>query len=281
MSDPLSPPPSSGPEIPPSVAAEPLDSGVVFLGDADLVEAEESYQRRLAVSASELVEPSGGETAVEDPLKGAEEGGEEERAPEPESDEASELDGRGGNDSDPDSDPETEASALRVILEWVMVLVGAVVVALVMRAYLFQAFSIPSESMEATLQVRDRVMVNRLSYHLHDVNRGDIVVFDKPEGVHSDTAHLIKRVIALEGETIEGRDNAVFVDGQRVLEPYRDPADTIFDFAPTVVPTGHVFVMGDNRDESGDSRVFGTIHTETIVGRAFFIYWPLDRLDGI
>ncbi len=174
-----------------------------------------------------------------------------------------------------------EPAVLKGVVEWVMVLVGAVAVALVFRAFLFQAFWIPSESMEGTLEVNDRVMVNRLSYRLHDVNRGDIIVFHKPEGLASNVDELIKRVMALEGETIEGRNGAVYVDGQRVAESYLDPADTIFDFGPTLVPPGHVFVMGDNRDDSTDSRVFGPIEVQSIVGRAFVIFWPMDRLEAL
>ncbi len=184
-------------------------------------------------------------------------------------------------DDDDRFDDEEQSSALKGLIEWLVVLVGAVVVALVFRAFLFQAFFIPSESMEGTLQVDDRVMVNRLSYRLHEVNRGDVIVFSKPESLSSDIPDLIKRVMALEGETIEGRDNAVYVDGQRVAESYIDPADTIFDFGPITVPAGHVFVMGDNRDDSTDSRVFGAIPVDSITGRAFVIFWPFDRLESL
>lgn len=187
--------------------------------------------------------------------------------------------GEHGSESVPE---ENEGSTvLKGIVEWVMVLVGAVLVALVFRAFLFQAFWIPSESMQGTLEVDDRVMVNRLSYRLHDVNRGDVIVFHKPEGLNSTVDDLIKRVMALEGETIEGRDGAVYVNGQRVAEPYLDPDDLIFDFGPTTVPPGHVFVMGDNRDDSTDSRVFGPIAVDTIVGRAFIIFWPVGRLEAL
>ncbi len=187
----------------------------------------------------------------------------------------------GIGDDDDRFDDEEQSSALKGLMEWLVVLVGAVVVAMVFRAFLFQAFFIPSESMEGTLEVDDRVMVNRLSYRLHDVNRGDVIVFSKPESLSSDIPDLIKRVMALEGETIEGRDNAVYVDGQRVAESYIDPADTIFEFGPITVPAGHVFVMGDNRDDSTDSRVFGAIPVDSITGRAFVIFWPFDRFESL
>lgn len=172
-------------------------------------------------------------------------------------------------------------SAAKNLIEWLTVLVGAVVVALIFRAFLFQAFYIPSASMEETLQIDDKVMVNRLSYKLHDVNRGDVIVFSRPPSVDSDINDLIKRVMALEGETIEGHDNAVYVNGKLVIEPYLDSDIRIDDFPAEVVPQGHVFVMGDNRDNSHDSRRFGPIPVDTIVGRAFIIFWPFDNISSL
>ncbi len=297
--------------------AVPLDSGIIFLTDEDLATAERQFLERQEQETSKAAEPSAPspvavpvqpalpdaeaarETKVDtktptDPQTSVDRG-----SPSPAQEESGKLFGPGsessaeaqspplqdGDTSDGDvSDGEasdTETSLVRSLLEWVMVLVGAVVVAMLLRAFLFQAFKIPSESMEATLQVQDRVMVNRVSYHLHEVERGDVIVFTTPPGIPAGEAHLIKRVIGLAGETIEGRDNAVYVNGQRVAEPYLDPADTILDFQPIFIPEGTVFVMGDNRDDSGDSRIFGPIDTETIVGRAFVIYWPLNRMDGI
>lgn len=186
----------------------------------------------------------------------------------------------------PQDDTEAEAehegvSAAKNLIEWLTVLVGAVIVALVFRSFLFQAFYIPSASMEETLQIDDKVMVNRLSYKLHDVNRGDVIVFSRPPSVESDINDLIKRVMALEGETIEGHDNAVYVNGKLVVEPYLEPDIRISDFPAQVVPDGHVFVMGDNRDNSHDSRRFGPIPVDTIVGRAFIIFWPFDNISSL
>ena len=176
---------------------------------------------------------------------------------------------------------QTRSSLLRNLLEWAWILLGAVLLAMAMRAYVVQGYWTTSGSMEETLQVRDRVLVNRLSYRLHDVRRGDIVVFEKPTGVNSDADDLIKRVMALEGETIEARDNALYVDGHRVLETYLAPDEVIRDFGPVLVPENHIFVMGDNRDNSSDSRVFGSIPEETIIGRATVLYWPLGRIDWL
>jgi signal peptidase I len=171
-------------------------------------------------------------------------------------------------------------SPVRNAIEWLLVIGGALLVALVIKAFLFQAFYIPSESMEPTLEVGDRVLVNKLSYDLHDVNRGDIIVFHRPpDEPPSEIDDLIKRVVGLPGDTIEGRGGTVYVNGTALAEPYL-PEGTVTDpFAPVQVPEDQVFVMGDNRGDSRDSRVFGPIDQDLIVGRAFVTVWPLGRLD--
>ncbi len=186
--------------------------------------------------------------------------------------------GDGGDTSEPDDDDGGQASFGRFVAEWVVVLVGAVAFALVLRVALFQAFWIPSESMETTLQLQDRVLVNKLSYRLHDVNRGDVVVFRRPDDEQAEIRDLIKRVIGLPGDVVEGRDNSVWINGQRLEESYLADDEVILPFGPITVEDGHVFVMGDNRDMSLDSRFFGTVPEERIVGRAFVLFWPLDRI---
>ncbi len=174
---------------------------------------------------------------------------------------------------------EARHKALRGGLEWVAVMVGAVLIAFLIKTFLIQAFYIPSESMLDTLHKNDRVLVNKLSYRLHDVNRGDVVVFERlPEGPGDTTKDLIKRVIALEGETVEGRDGRVFVDGRPLSEPYLDQDGTTTGFAPQRIPPAHVWVMGDNRPNSKDSRVFGPISDSKIVGRAFIRVWPVAHI---
>jgi signal peptidase I len=176
---------------------------------------------------------------------------------------------------------ETTSEATRNALEWAVVLVGAVLVALLLRASLFQAFWIPSESMETTLLTNDRVLVNKVSYRLHDINRGDIVVFERPDDEPGAIRDLIKRVIALPGETVEARDGSIFINGQRLVEPYLDEGVITDDFSPTVVPEGEIFVMGDNRGNSQDSRWFGTVSEERVVGRAFVLFWPIGRVGSL
>jgi signal peptidase I len=168
---------------------------------------------------------------------------------------------------------------VRSALEWVGVLAGAVVIAFLIKTFLVQAFYIPSASMEDTLKISDRVLVNKLSYRLHGINRGDIVVFERPpESAGEGARDLIKRVIALEGETIEGRDGRVWINGRPLNEPYLPPDAPVVNFAPQKIPDAHVWVMGDNRPNSKDSRVFGPIADSAIVGRAFIRVWPVSSL---
>lgn len=188
----------------------------------------------------------------------------------------------GGDEGDDDDDDlELRSTATRNALEWAVVLVGAVLVALVLRAALFQAFWIPSESMETTLLINDRVLVNKLSYKLHDVHRGDVVVFVRRDDEPGEYRDLIKRVIGLPGDTVEARDNVVYVNGAKMVEPYLDPGITTSNFGPVPVPEDQIFVMGDNRNESYDSRNFGTIEESRIVGRAFVLFWPVNRVGWL
>jgi len=193
----------------------------------------------------------------------------------------------------PDDAETKQHDRIRSMVEWVAVIIGALVVALVVKTFLFQAFYIPSASMEPTLEKGDRVLVNKLSYDVHDVNRGDVVVFElPPDDVGPDgIKDLIKRVIGLPGDVIETRDGVVYVNDRRLDEPYL--ADGTVTGDPTqgnnpaidrqTVPEGTVFVMGDNRANSHDSRYAdrGPIPIDTIVGRAFVVVWPLNKLGGL
>jgi signal peptidase I len=178
-------------------------------------------------------------------------------------------------------------SALRLALRLVIVLAAASAFAFGLRAWVVQPFWIPSQSMEPTLHGcpgcdPDRLLVDKLSYHLHGVRRGDVVVFARPPSLQSADADLVKRVIGLPGESVQAMNGTVFVDGHALTEPYVAKAcDGTRNFGPTKVPAGDVFVMGDNRCDSSDSRVFGPIATSTIIGRAFVIVWPLPRIHWL
>jgi signal peptidase I len=206
----------------------------------------------------------------------------DEPASEDEADEDAEVD-----DEESESPAKAPRSGLRRTLEWAVVIGGALVVALVVRTFFIQAFWIPSESMEPTLQKGDRVLVNKLSYDLHDVHRGDVVVFERPPNEPSgteDIKDLIKRVIGLPGDRIETMDGVVHVNGKALREPYLPKgtrSDTPVGIRRQVVPKDHYFVMGDNRAHSGDSRLFGPIDGSLIVGRAFVLIWPPGDIGGL
>lgn len=166
-------------------------------------------------------------------------------------------------------------SATRSAIEWVAVIVGALAIALVMRTFILGTYYIPSESMEPTLQVGDRVFVNQLSYQWGDVKRGQIIVFDRPGGPGTDGIDvLIKRVVGIPGDVVEGREGIVYRNGQPADEDYLPDGTFTSDFGPVTVEDGQLWMMGDNRTNSEDSRVFGTIAIDSVVGRAFVIFWP-------
>ncbi len=176
-------------------------------------------------------------------------------------------------------------SSTRNTLEWVGVIVGAVIVALLIKTFVVQAFRIPSESMVPTLETGDRVLVNKISYDAHDLNRGDVVVFERPPGLPagpSDPEDLIKRVIGLPGDEVVARDGSVYIDDRLLTEPYLPEGVSTFGLdQPLTVPDGQVLVMGDNRGNSSDGRVFGPIEEDSIIGRAFMIMWPPGRIGAL
>lgn len=157
---------------------------------------------------------------------------------------------------------------------WILGIIGAVVlIAGLLRWGVFQPYLIRQPSMEPTLVSGDRIIVNRLAYRNWTPVRGEIVVFAFPKDVKRT---FIKRVIALEGETVELRDNVVLVDGSAVDEPYVKTGDYP-PYGPLVVPPGKVFVLGDNRRESEDSREWGLLPQEYILGKTALIYYPFQR----
>jgi signal peptidase I len=179
----------------------------------------------------------------------------------------------------------------------------AFVLALLIKTFLVQAFYIPSQSMEPTLAVGDRVLVNKFIYAFREPRRGEIIVFENPRldepdrnplsafwhwiieglGVSSDPEKdFIKRVIGLPGETIEVNRGRVFVDGERIEEPYLNEERDRSDYGPFTVPEGHLFVMGDNRANSQDSRsTLGPVPRDKVVGKAFILIWPPSHFEWL
>jgi signal peptidase I len=185
-----------------------------------------------------------------------------------------------------------QRSNSRWIREGVIVVVIAVLVAVLLRAFVVQTFFIPSGSMEPTLQVGDRILVNKLSYDLHGVDRGDIVVFSRPPAENCggpEVNDLVKRVIGLPGETISLAKGYVYIDGKRLNESWLPsqeqgvttpgPGGTDYSLAnPFHIPANDYFVMGDNRTDSCDSRYWGPIPGSLIVGKVDLRVWPLSSI---
>jgi signal peptidase I len=169
-------------------------------------------------------------------------------------------------------------SGTKQAIEWVLLIGTALAIALIIKTFLFQAFYIPSESMVPTLRKNDRVLVNKLSYKLHDIHRGDIVVFEKPKSETSNIKDLVKRVIGLPGETVEGRDGHIYINDRKLDEPYLPDGTVTGTFAAVTIPSNSIWVMGDNRSASRDSRFFGPIPESSVVGRVFIRIWPLKRV---
>lgn len=168
----------------------------------------------------------------------------------------------------------------KAVVDWVVIAIIALAAAFLVRMFVVQQFAVDGQSMLGTLHSGDRVIVNKLSYDLHDPRHGDIVVLkDTQESL--EVRDLIKRVIALPGETVEYRNCQLFINGVHIAEPYLDP--NLVDRhhcgnsqAPVEVAPGHVFVMGDNRAASLDSRTraIGQVRFDDLVGRAFVVIWP-------
>jgi signal peptidase I len=179
----------------------------------------------------------------------------------------------------------------RWVIEAAVIVVAALVLAVVLRTFVVQTFYIPSGSMEPTLQIGDRILVNKLSYHLHGVHRGDIVVFERPANENCGgpaVNDLVKRVIGMPGDTLTLHNGYVVVDGKQLDEtwlPKVDQGQTTEQGNPPYnlskafkVPTGEYFLMGDNRTESCDSRYWGPISKSLIVGRVVVRVWPLSHI---
>lgn len=154
----------------------------------------------------------------------------------------------------------------------------AFLLAVGIRFFLFEPFVIPSGSMEPTLQPGDRIIVEKVSYRFREPRRGEIVVFKYP--LNPDLTY-VKRLIALGNERIEINGNHLYINAQRLGEPYLSPGTYTGDFGPEKVPPGHFFVMGDNRSDSCDSRFWGPFPQENLVGRAVLIFWPPHRIGFI
>jgi len=159
-----------------------------------------------------------------------------------------------------------------------MLVIGFALLFGIVQPFVTEAFYIPTESMVPTLEVNDRVLVNKFIYRFSKQKRGDIIVFEAPDSEED----LIKRVEGVPGDRITVVHGSLIVNGVRQEEPYlnRELPDRS-TYGPVKVPAGHVFVMGDNRANSADSRIFGPVSEEYVIGKAFLRVWPLNRMGGL
>lgn len=167
-------------------------------------------------------------------------------------------------------------SVTKKALDWILTLGIAVVISLTIRTYVAESRWIPTESMLPTLEVGDRLLIDKISYRMVDIKRGDIVVFHPPPASNFDQ-DMIKRVIGLPGDTVEIKEGTIYINNNPLKEPY-EPAN---DFKPCKVSNGNIFVMGDNRNSSYDSRYWGTVPAELVVGKAVVRFYPLDKMEII
>jgi len=165
---------------------------------------------------------------------------------------------------------------LRQITEALKIIVFAFVISWGLRATVVDARVVPTPSMLPTIQVGDRLLVDKISYRFTDINRGDVVVFQPPLNVDQRGFDYVKRVIGLPGDKVEIRDGKVFINETELNEPYEKEKPD-YTYGPIIVPEETYFVMGDNRNHSNDSHYWGVLAKKNIVGKVFIRYWPLDR----
>ena len=174
--------------------------------------------------------------------------------------------------------PVVPKSNQRSILEWALVVVAAVLISVLVRTYAFQSFSIPSGSMEPTLNIGNRILVDKLSVEFGTINRGDIVVFKAPPDVSTDcgdpVADLVKRVIGLPGDHLTSKGNTIYVNGAALNENWTHSEPLGAAIGKVTVPSGEYFMMGDNHFYSCDSRTWGMVPRSDIIGKVFMKVWP-------
>jgi signal peptidase I len=176
-------------------------------------------------------------------------------------------------------DPSSRAGRflLQVLWEVASTVVPAVLIALLVNVFAVQAITVDGPSMQPNLYYDYRVMVEKITYRFaHGPRRGDVITFE----VAGEETPLIKRVVALPGETVEVRDGQVFIDGQLLEESWITQLGGP-NYPPTLVPPLHIFVLGDNRPCSRDSRYFGPVPADQVLGRAWLVYWPPDHVKWL
>lgn len=165
--------------------------------------------------------------------------------------------------------------------DWTKSIFIAFVIVMIIHQFVFNLSTVEGQSMQPTLQDDERLFVNKIIYLLGEPRKGDIVILKDPRPVPADHVYLVKRVIGVPGDTIEIRDYQLYRNGQRLDEPYIQSPMLMASYGPEIVPDEHYFVLGDNRNNSTDSRKFGSVHESLIKGRAEWVVWPLGLWGGL
>ncbi|MEE0510795.1 MAG: signal peptidase I [Peptococcaceae bacterium] len=167
--------------------------------------------------------------------------------------------------------------------EYLLPIIIALAIVVVLRMFVIGMYYVPTGSMIPTLQIDDKVIATKISYQLHEPERGDVVVFKYPvnEEQGLKTVVYVKRLIGLPGETLEIKNNTVYINGTPLEEDYVNSNTNMPDFGPVTIPEGEYFMMGDNRNDSSDSRIWGTVKEEYLIAKAQFIYWPFDHMGRL
>lgn len=167
-----------------------------------------------------------------------------------------------------------------ILKELISIIVIAFILSMMLRSWVVEGRIVPTESMLPTIQVKDRLLVNKLIYHFVDPQRGDILVFRPPDSVQAEDDY-VKRLIAVSGDKVEISKGQLYINNKIQEEPYLSTSMN-YDFGPVIVPPNSYFVMGDNRNNSFDSHLWGTWLTrDHLIGKAFFIYWPLNHFHAL
>lgn len=169
-------------------------------------------------------------------------------------------------------------SPLEIVAEVVIIVAAAFAIAMLVQAFVVKPFAIHQVSMQPTLLEGDRILISRLTYHFREPRAGDVVVFRSPVNQRDD---LVKRIVAVGGDRVAIKNGVLYVNGEPRQEPYLMEWPFAGEMAEEVVPDGMVFVMGDNRNNSGDSRFFGPVDEDSLVGCALCVYWPIGRWKSL
>lgn len=173
------------------------------------------------------------------------------------------------------AEPEVKPPGKSVAREWLETVVIALVVAFLIRSFVVQVYKVEGESMEPTLKTEERLLVNKFVYYFRDPRAGEVIVLQDPGKPQRE---LIKRVVAVAGEKVEVRKGVLYVNDEPIVEDYKNTAFVSHaESGPVTIPAGHLFVMGDNRGRSFDSRAIGPIALDKVDGKAFLLFWPLNR----